>query len=154
MPMNERKFIDVDGISTCYYEQGEGPILVLFHGGNFGSNDAADCALDWALNFDELSEKYRVFAIDKIGQGYTANPKNDGDYTMDHTYTWYTSAGFKYNSSVASEGADAVNTMGLDVSTTKAILNKFSVTGSFNYQKVGEADPSMGLNVRFSYWVF
>ena len=85
MPMNERKFIDVDGISTCYYEQGEGPILVLFHGGNFGSNDAADCALDWALNFDELSEKYHVFAIDKIGQGYTANPKNDGDYTMDHT---------------------------------------------------------------------
>ena len=82
MPMNERKFIDVDGITTCYYEQGEGPILVLFHGGNFGSNDAADCALDWALNFDGLSKKYHVFAIDKIGQGYTANPKNDGDYTM------------------------------------------------------------------------
>ena len=76
------------------------------------------------------------------------------DYTMDHTYTWYTSAGFAYNSSVASEGADAVNTMGLNVSTTKAILNKFSVTGSFNYQKIGEADPGMGLNVRFSYWVF
>lgn len=75
-------------------------------------------------------------------------------YTMDHTYTWATSAGFEYNSSVASEDADAVNTMGLGVSTTKAILNKFSVTGSFNYQKVGEADPGMGLNVRFSYWVF
>ena len=82
MPMTERKFVDVDGISTCYYEKGAGPILVLFHGGNFGSNDLADCALDWALNFDALAEKYHVFAIDKIGQGYTGIPRSDSDYTM------------------------------------------------------------------------
>ncbi|MBT5047437.1 MAG: alpha/beta hydrolase [Rhodospirillaceae bacterium] len=82
MPMNDRKFIDVDGVRTCYYEKGDGPLLVLFHGGNFGSNDAADCALDWGLNFDGLAEKYHVFAIDKLGQGYTGNPKSDGDYTM------------------------------------------------------------------------
>lgn len=82
MPMTDRKFIDVDGISTCYYEKGAGPILVLFHGGNFGSSDLADCALDWALNFDALAEKYHVFAIDKIGQGYTGIPRSDSDYTM------------------------------------------------------------------------
>ena len=83
MPMTGRKFIDVNGVKTCYYEQGDGPIMVLFHGGNFGSNDAADCAVDWALNFDGLAEKYHVFAIDKIGQGYTGIPMRDEDYTMD-----------------------------------------------------------------------
>jgi pimeloyl-ACP methyl ester carboxylesterase len=82
MRMTDRKFIDVDGINTCYYEKGEGPTLVLFHGGNTGSNDGADCALDWALNFDALAEKYHVIAIDKIGQGYTDIPKKDEDYAM------------------------------------------------------------------------
>lgn len=82
MPMTERKFVDVEGISTCYYERGSGPVLVLFHGGNFGSNDLADCALDWAPNFDALAESYHVFAIDKIGQGHSDIPKNDADYTM------------------------------------------------------------------------
>jgi len=82
MPMTERKFVDVEGIRTSYYEQGSGPLLVLFHGGNFGAPDAADCALDWALNFDGLSERYHVLAIDKIGQGYTDSPRRDEDYTM------------------------------------------------------------------------
>lgn len=83
MEMTERKFIDVEGIRTCYYEKGSGPIMILLHGGNFGSNDAADCALDWGLNFIGLAEKYHVLAIDKIGQGYTANPLKDEDYTME-----------------------------------------------------------------------
>ena len=76
------------------------------------------------------------------------------DYTMDHTYTWATSAGFTYKSEIASEGADALNTMGLEVSTTKAIINKLTGTATFSYDKVGEGDPTMGLNVSFSYWVF
>jgi len=82
MPMNQRKFVDVGGIETCYYEAGDGPPLVLLHGGNTGSPDAADCALDWDTNFDALARRYRVFAIDKIGQGYTGNPKTDDGYSM------------------------------------------------------------------------
>ena len=82
MLLNERKFLDVDGIRTCYYEKGDGPIMVLLHGGNFGSNDAADCSLDWGLNFDGLSQNYHVIAIDKLGQGYTQNPLQDKDYAM------------------------------------------------------------------------
>ena len=78
----DRKFVDVGGVRTCYYEKGSGAPLVLFHGGNFGSPDLADCALDWSTNFDALAERYRVFAIDKIGQGWTDNPKRDEDYTM------------------------------------------------------------------------
>lgn len=78
----DRKFVDVGGIRTCYYEKGRGPVVVLFHGGNFGSVDLADCALDWSTNFDALAERYHVFAIDKIGQGWTDNPTRDEDYTM------------------------------------------------------------------------
>jgi len=55
---------------------------VLFHGGHFGSHDAADCAEDWSLNFDGLAERFHVYAVDKIGQGFTDNPQRDEDYTM------------------------------------------------------------------------
>ena len=80
--MTGEKYIDVDGIKTRYFEKGSGPVVVLFHGGHFGSHDAADCAEDWSLNFDGLAERFHVFAVDKIGQGFTDNPKRDEDYTM------------------------------------------------------------------------
>jgi 2-hydroxy-6-oxonona-2,4-dienedioate hydrolase len=80
--MTGEKFIDVDGIRTRYFEKGDGPVVVLFHGGLFGSNDAADCAEDWGLNFDGLAKWFHVYAVDKIGQGHTDNPKTDADYTM------------------------------------------------------------------------
>ncbi len=80
--MRGEKFVDVDGVRTRYFDKGDGPTLVLFHGGNFGSHDAADSADDWALNFDGLAKWFRVIALDKIGQGYTDNPRSDEDYTM------------------------------------------------------------------------
>ncbi|MBM3487026.1 MAG: alpha/beta hydrolase [Alphaproteobacteria bacterium] len=82
MPMTSEKFVDVGGIRTRYFEKGTGEPVVLFHGGNFGSNTSADSADDWDSNFDDLARRYRVFAIDKLGQGYTDNPKTDDDYTM------------------------------------------------------------------------
>jgi 2-hydroxy-6-oxo-6-(2'-carboxyphenyl)-hexa-2,4-dienoate hydrolase len=80
--MDGEKFIDVDGIRTRYFEKGSGPIVVLFHGGHFGSHDCADCAEDWSLNFDGLARRFHVYAVDKIGQGFTDNPQQDDDYTM------------------------------------------------------------------------
>src|SRR5262245_29629646 len=71
--MTGEKFVDVDGIRTRYFEKGSGPVIVLFHGGHFGSHDAADCADDWSLNFDDLSRWFHIFAVDKIGQGFTDN---------------------------------------------------------------------------------
>ena len=82
MDFSQAKFVDVDGISTRYFEKGTGETIVLFHGGNFGSHHGADCAADWNLNFDGLAEECRVIAVDKIGQGYTDNPETDDDYTM------------------------------------------------------------------------
>ncbi|MEC7490347.1 MAG: alpha/beta fold hydrolase [Pseudomonadota bacterium] len=82
MDFSKARFIDVDGIRTRYFDAGEGETVVLFHGGNFGSPHGADCAADWNLNFDGLSEQCRVIAVDKIGQGYTDNPRTDEEYTM------------------------------------------------------------------------
>jgi len=82
MPMNDRKFIKVDGINTSYFEAGTGEPLILLHGGNFGSHQLVDSALDFSTNFDGLADRYHVFAIDKIGQGYTGNPERREDYTM------------------------------------------------------------------------
>ena len=82
MDFSEARFVDVDGIETRYFDKGEGETIVLFHGGNFGSHHGADCAADWNLNFDGLARECRVVAVDKIGQGFTANPETDDDYTM------------------------------------------------------------------------
>ena len=82
MDFLQAKFVDVDGITTRYFDKGSGETVVLFHGGNFGSPHGADCAADWNLNFDGLAEECRVIAVDKIGQGYTDNPETDDDYTM------------------------------------------------------------------------
>ena len=82
MQKEDGQFIDVDGIRTHYYTKGNGPPLVLIHGGAFGHPTAADSGFDWSSNFDALAERYRVFAIDKLGQGYTDIPKRDEDYCM------------------------------------------------------------------------
>jgi pimeloyl-ACP methyl ester carboxylesterase len=63
-------------------EKGEGDIVVLFHGGNFGSTGSADAIEDWGRTIDDMARWSHVFAIDKLGQGYTGNPKTDDDYTM------------------------------------------------------------------------
>ncbi|MFQ5932681.1 MAG: alpha/beta fold hydrolase, partial [Nitrospiraceae bacterium] len=82
MAMAEEKYVEVEGVRTRYFEKGQGETLVLFHGGNFGSHDAAHCAADWHLNFSGLASWSHVYAVDKLGQGYTDNPKTDEDYTI------------------------------------------------------------------------
>jgi len=99
MAMVGEKFIEIDGVRTRYFEKGAGPIVVLFHGGHFGSHDAADCADDWSLNFDGLAQWFHVYAVDKIGQGFTDNPKTDENYTMaavvQHAYGFLKTLGLR-----------------------------------------------------------
>ena len=84
-PMPEGRWIDVEGIRTRYYDVGPGgtggETIVFVYGGNFGSGDSASSAYAWNLNLEPLSDRFRAIAFDKLGQGYTDNPKND-DYTM------------------------------------------------------------------------
>lgn len=122
-----------------------------------GDEDKGDMKVEagYAMPMDMDKQVTTSFVYDKGMSEGDGNTMTLGiDFSMDHTYTWATTAGFDYISAKANENADAINTMSLNVSTTKAIINKWTATAAFSYDKVGEADPSMGLNVRFSYWVF
>ena len=82
-------FTDVGGVSTRYYDDGDGEPLVLFSGGQFGF--PFTYSLDhWSLNLPGLARDFRVIAVDKLGQGHTANPLSNEDYTfdavVDHAY--------------------------------------------------------------------
>lgn len=76
------KWVDVDGIRTRYFEAGEGESIVLIHGGTAGDASGGANAEDWDRNFGALAKKHRVIALDRLGQGYTDNPKEDQDYSM------------------------------------------------------------------------
>lgn len=80
--MGEEKWIDVDGIKTRYFDEGTGERIVLIHGSQMGASDGASSARTWALNFPVLAQYQNCIAFDKLGQGYTDNPKRDADYTM------------------------------------------------------------------------
>lgn len=77
--MEDPNFVNVDGIQTRYFEAGSGEPLVLLSGGHIGNYYSAE---HWSLNFDGLSKHFHVYALDKLGQGFTDNPKSDTDYTM------------------------------------------------------------------------
>jgi 2-hydroxy-6-oxonona-2,4-dienedioate hydrolase len=76
------KWIDADNIRTRYFEAGEGQPVVLIHGGTMGDASGGANAEDWELNFSELAKKFRVIAIDRLGQGYTDKPTREADWTM------------------------------------------------------------------------
>jgi abhydrolase domain-containing protein 6 len=71
--------IVVAGISTAYYERGEGPPLILVHGmfGDF---------TDWETVLELLSRNFRVIAPDLPGFGRSGKP--DVDYNADLFVRW------------------------------------------------------------------
>lgn len=83
--MDDATYVDVKGIRTRYFEAGDGPPLVLVHGGHFG---LGGCAEDWELNFEDLARSFRVYALDKLGMGFTDNPGSDDDYLVD-SQAWH-----------------------------------------------------------------
>jgi len=71
------RFLDVDGIRVHYQEAGDAnaPALILIHG-------FASSTLVWSKVFLHLTKSgYRVIAVDLLGYGYSAKPKN-GEYTI------------------------------------------------------------------------
>jgi pimeloyl-ACP methyl ester carboxylesterase len=60
--------IVVDGLTTGYLEAGQGPPIVLLHGGEFG----ASAELGWERTIFALAEHFRVLAPDMLGYGRTA----------------------------------------------------------------------------------
>ena len=71
------RFLDVEGIRVHYQEAGDpkAPAIILIHG-------FASSTLVWSKVFLRLAEAgYRVIALDMLGFGYSAKPKN-GEYTI------------------------------------------------------------------------
>ena len=96
-PIDGIKFVDVDGVRTGYVEGGSGEAMVLVHGGGFGS--AAHFSNNWRSIFDYLASHFHVYAVDKLGQGHTDNPRRDADYSMmavtQHIYRFMESVGIQ-----------------------------------------------------------
>jgi 2-hydroxy-6-oxonona-2,4-dienedioate hydrolase len=82
VPLGEEKFVNVNGIRTRYFDEGQGETILLLHGSFFGESFSSDCAANWSENFEGLAKHNRVIAMDRLGQGYTDNPKRIEDYTM------------------------------------------------------------------------
>jgi 2-hydroxy-6-oxo-6-(2'-carboxyphenyl)-hexa-2,4-dienoate hydrolase len=115
----DAKYIEVNGIRTRYFEKGKGDALLLVHGGQAG--DTSSGAQKWKQNFDDLSTYFHVYAVDRLGQGYTDNPKTDKDYeeyytnVVNHVYGFIQAVGIKRVHLVGqSQGGWPVTRLALD----------------------------------------
>ena len=78
MPPGATKVIDVHGMATRYFDFGEGPPLLLVHGGQAGgSNNSAE---KWEQNVPGLAQHFRVIALDRLAQAGTENLPLAEDY--------------------------------------------------------------------------
>jgi len=62
------KFVTVDGKKVHYVEAGNGPPIILIHGFLYHT-------VMWKKNIDALAEKFKVYAIDLWGWGYSERLK-------------------------------------------------------------------------------
>jgi pimeloyl-ACP methyl ester carboxylesterase len=69
------KFVLVDGKKVHYLEKGEGNPVILIHG--FFSN-----TVTWKKNIDELAKKFKVYAVDLWGWGYSERLK-ENEYSFE-----------------------------------------------------------------------
>jgi len=71
----EGKFIDLAGRRTHFIERGQGKPVVLIHGFNLDSHT-------WIRNLDQLAARFKVYAPDLWGQGYSTRQPLDYGYGL------------------------------------------------------------------------
>lgn len=71
------RFLMVDGVRMHYRDEGQGPVVVLFHA-NFSN------LIDWDPWVELLKDRYRVIRMDMTSHGLTG-PDATGDYTLERT---------------------------------------------------------------------
>jgi len=69
------KFIELDGLSTHYIEKGSGEPIILLHGFFFDT-------YMWNKNIDALAERFKVYAIDLWGFGFSTREPLDYGYPL------------------------------------------------------------------------
>jgi pimeloyl-ACP methyl ester carboxylesterase len=67
-------YVELNGVRTWYDARGDGPPLVLLHG---GFSDSRDCA----GNLDTLADRFRLFLPERRGHGHS--PDVEGPITYD-----------------------------------------------------------------------
>lgn len=77
------KFIELDGLSTHYIEKGSGEPVILLHGFFYDT-------YMWNKNINVLAERFKVYAIDLWGCGYSTRKP------MDYGYPVYTDQLLKF----------------------------------------------------------
>lgn len=78
----EDQYVEIDGIRTRYIDEGEGPVILLLHGGHFGM--WIPTGIDgWSRTIPSLAQNFRVVAFDKLGQGKTDLPASHSGWTFD-----------------------------------------------------------------------
>ncbi len=72
---NEVHSLDVraNGVKTRFLTAGDGEPLVLVHGGDAGGGGEHN----WRNNIPALAEHFRIYALDRIGSGFTDKPPID-----------------------------------------------------------------------------
>ena len=89
------KFIDLDGLSTHYIEKGSGEPVIFLHGFFFDHNM-------WNASIDVLAEKYKVYAMDFWGFGYSTRQP------LDYGYPLYTEQLLKFMDSLNIQKASLI----------------------------------------------
>ena len=69
-------FVSVNGIKMYYEDHGEGPPIVLLHGGT------GTASLNWEAYYPIFSQDFRVIAPDSRGHGRTNNPSGEWSYEV------------------------------------------------------------------------
>lgn len=87
----------LDGVETRFYSAGSGETVVLLHNGHAGTQSEVASSLMWGGVFDAFASKFHTFALDRLGQGHTANPAAPDGYGHDasvaHTLAFLKSLG-------------------------------------------------------------
>jgi 4,5:9,10-diseco-3-hydroxy-5,9,17-trioxoandrosta-1(10),2-diene-4-oate hydrolase len=63
------RFIDVDGVRTCYYDEGKGQPIILMHGSGPGASGLSN----FRKNIEAMSAGHRAIVVDLPGFGETEN---------------------------------------------------------------------------------
>jgi 2-hydroxy-6-oxonona-2,4-dienedioate hydrolase len=118
MKDKDARYTDVNGIRTRYFDKGKGDALLFVHEGQAGATGNAQT---WEQNFAYLSKYFHVYAVDRLGQGYTDNPKAEKDYeeyykrVVDHVYGFIKAVGIKKTHLIGhSQGGWPVTRIALD----------------------------------------
>ncbi|WP_225026996.1 alpha/beta fold hydrolase [Xinfangfangia pollutisoli] len=87
----------LDEIETRFYSAGSGETVVLLHNGHAGAPTEVASSLMWGSVFGAFAAKFHTVALDRLGQGHTANPATSAGYghaaSVAHTLAFLQSLG-------------------------------------------------------------